>query len=66
MSAQEALSYGLIDEIVAPNEEKLRSLAMPLPATAPLDESSFHSYETTEDENAEYTFGKIVSGYCAC
>lgn len=35
MSAEEALKYGLIDEIVQPNDEKLRQMALPPPAAAP-------------------------------
>ena len=31
MSAEEALKYGLIDEIVQPNDEKLKSLSLPPP-----------------------------------
>lgn len=34
MSADQALEYGLIDEIVQPNDEKLRSLSMPPPKLA--------------------------------
>ena len=30
MSAEEALKYGLIDEIVQPNDEKLKNLVLPL------------------------------------
>ena len=55
MSAQEALSYGLIDEIVAPNDEKLRALAMPPPAMAP------QLFGDQRPEGSEdYQFGKIV------
>lgn len=32
MSAEEALAYGLIDEIVQPNDEKLRQLSLPPPS----------------------------------
>ena len=49
MSAQEALTYGLIDEIVQPNDVKLRDLMMP-----PGREDAPHGSE-------DYRFGKIVS-----
>jgi ATP-dependent Clp endopeptidase proteolytic subunit ClpP len=35
MSAEDALKYGLIDEIVQPNDEKLKGLSMPPPNKAP-------------------------------
>jgi ClpP class serine protease len=35
MSAEEALEYGLIDEIVQPNDEKLRQMSLPPPGQAP-------------------------------
>ena len=35
MSAEEALKYGLIDEIVQPNDEKLKNLVLPPPNSAP-------------------------------
>ena len=53
MSAEEALKYGLIDEIVQPNDEKLKSLSMPPPARAPTTFGELP--ESTED----YKFGKI-------
>jgi enoyl-CoA hydratase/carnithine racemase len=53
MSAEDALKYGLIDEIVQPNDEKLRSLSMPPPTRAP------QLAETSVDD-IEYEFGKLV------
>lgn len=50
MSAEEALKYGLIDEIVQPNDEKLRQLALPPPNAAP-------PLLNAQDEN--YAFGQI-------
>lgn len=55
MSAQEALAYGLIDEIVAPNDEKLRGLALPPPAAAP------QLFGEVPADAESYEFGKIVS-----
>ena len=53
MSAEEALEYGLIDEIVQPNDEKLRQMSLPPPSQAPdlageLPQSA-----------VDYEFGKI-------
>ncbi len=54
MSAEEALKYGLIDEIVPPNDDKIKNL-MTLP---PAHSKMFgQSAEGEED----YEFGKIVS-----
>ena len=53
MSAQEALKYGLIDEIVQPDDEKLKSLSMPPPSRAPT------SFGELPKETEEYKFGKI-------
>lgn len=55
MSAQEALKYGLIDEIVQPNDEKLRALSMPPPGVAP------QLFGETPEGADDYEFGKIVS-----
>jgi len=57
MSAEEALEYGLIDEIVAADSEKLRALALPPPGQTP------NIFDRTDlPTNAdEYQFGKIVS-----
>jgi hypothetical protein len=56
MSAEEALKYGLIDEIVQPNDEKIRALAMPPPHLAPA------LFGKTAPEGAgQYDFGKLVS-----
>ena len=58
MSAQEALEYGLIDEIVQPNDEKIRTLALPPPKIAP------QLFGDIPDGADDYEFGKIVSvGY---
>jgi len=53
MSAQEALKYGLIDEIVQPDDEKLKSLSMPPPSRAPA------SFGELPKETEDYKFGKI-------
>ena len=58
MSAQEALEYGLIDEIVQPNDEKIRTMALPPPKIAP------QLFGDIPDGADDYEFGKIVSvGY---
>ena len=53
MSAEDALKYGLIDEIVQPDDEKIRALSLPPPGKAPqlLDASA---------DDLEYEFGKLV------
>lgn len=52
MSAQDALKYGLIDEIVEPNDDKLKNLSLPPPQSAPqLTDSNMN--------DVEYEFGKI-------
>jgi len=53
MSAQEALEYGLIDEIVQPNDEKIRTLALPPPKIAP------QLFGDIPDGADDYEFGKI-------
>eukprot|EP01041_Mallomonas_annulata_P007686 gene7686-15733_t len=53
MSAEEALKYGLIDEIVQPDSEKLRSLALPPPGQAP----KLFAEMPTDAES--YEFGKL-------
>jgi hypothetical protein len=55
MSAQEALQYGLIDEIVQPNDEKLRALGLPPPGMAP------QLFGELPEGAEDYEFGKIVS-----
>jgi len=55
MSAQEALEYGLIDEIVQPNDEKIRTMALPPPKIAP------QLFGDIPDGADDYEFGKIVS-----
>jgi hypothetical protein len=55
MSAQEALEYGLIDEIVQPNDEKIRTLALPPPKIAP------QLFGDIPEGADDYEFGKIVS-----
>jgi enoyl-CoA hydratase/carnithine racemase len=55
MSAEEALAYGLIDEIVQPNDEKLRQLSLPPPSQSP---ELFNQIPQTA---IDYEFGKLVS-----
>ena len=52
MSAQDALKYGLIDEIVEPTDDKLKNLSLPPPNQAPL-------ISDTDMSDVEYEFGKI-------
>jgi len=57
MSADQALKYGLIDAIVQPNDEKLKSLSLPPPKLAP---QAFGSGDSTlPDDSGDYQFGKI-------
>lgn len=59
MSAEEALRYGLVDEIVPPNEDKLRSLSLPPPQVA---KQLFGGAARTDGNSDEdYEFGKLVS-----
>eukprot|EP01036_Dinobryon_divergens_P029341 gene29341-38420_t len=53
MSAEDALKYGLIDEIVQPNDEKIRSMALPPPASAP------QLFGDIPKDAEEYEFGKL-------
>jgi ATP-dependent Clp endopeptidase proteolytic subunit ClpP len=53
LSAEEALKYGLIDEIVQPNDEKLKQLSLPPPSQAP---SLFGELPADAES---YQFGKI-------
>lgn len=53
MSAEEALKYGLIDEIVQPDSEKLRTLALPPPNQA---KALFAEVPNDADK---YEFGKL-------
>ena len=55
MSAEEALKYGLIDEIVQPNDAKLKALSMPPPGQAP------QLFGNIPADAEGYEFGKIVS-----
>jgi enoyl-CoA hydratase/carnithine racemase len=55
MSAEEALEYGLIDEIVQPNDEKLRQMSLPPPSQAP------ELFKEVPQGAEDYQFGKIVS-----
>ena len=55
MSAEEALKYGLIDEIVQPNDQKLKNLSEPPPNIAP------ELYGKIPASAENYQFGKIVS-----
>jgi len=52
MSAQDALKYGLIDEIVEPSDEKLKNLSLPPPNAAP-------QLSAKNMEDVDYQFGKI-------
>ena len=54
MSAEEALKYGLIDEIVQPNDEKLKMMALPPPGQAP------QLFGEMPADAADYEFGKLV------
>lgn len=60
MSAEDALKYGLIDEIVQPNDEKLKSLSLPPPGQAP------QLFGDVPQDSENYQFGKIVSFSCYC
>lgn len=53
MSAEDALKYGLIDEIVQPNDEKIKSLALPPPNMAP------QLFGEVPKDSEEYEFGKL-------
>jgi len=55
MSAEEALKYGLIDEIVQPNDAKLKALSMPPPGQAP------QLFGNIPADAENYEFGKLVS-----
>ena len=53
MSAEDALKYGLIDEIVQPNDEKLKSLSQPPPGQAP------QLFGDLPKDAEDYQFGKL-------
>ena len=53
MSAEQALAYGLIDEIVQPNDEKLKQLSLPPPQAAPT------LFGDLPENSEDYEFGKI-------
>lgn len=53
MSAEDALKYGLIDEIVQPDDEKLKSLLLPPPGQAP------QLFGDVPANAQDYEFGKI-------
>ena len=53
MSAEDALKYGLIDEIVQPNDEKLRALSLPPPSQAP------ELFGDLPKDAEDYQFGKL-------
>lgn len=55
MSAEEALAYGLIDEIVQPNDEKIRQLSLPPPSQSP------ELFNEIPKSAIDYEFGKLVS-----
>ena len=54
MSAEEALAYGLIDEIVQPNDEKIRQLSLPPPSQSP------ELFSEIPKTAIDYEFGKLV------
>ena len=54
MSAEDALKYGLIDEIVQPNDEKIKALALPPPNMAP------QLFGEVPKDAESYEFGKLV------
>jgi ATP-dependent Clp endopeptidase proteolytic subunit ClpP len=58
LSAEEALKYGLIDEIVQPDDEKLKSLAQPPPKLAPQTLEGMPELPNSDD----YEFGKLKVG----
>lgn len=53
MSAEDALKYGLIDEIVQPNDEKLKQLSLPPPSSAP------QLFGDVPKDAEDYQFGKL-------
>lgn len=53
MSAEEALKYGLIDEIVQPDDEKLKNLSLPPPNAAPT------LFGELPADAEDYEFGKL-------
>jgi len=53
LSAEEALKYGLIDEIVQPNDDKIKALALPPPSQAP------DLFGSLPEDAESYEFGKI-------
>jgi len=55
LSAEDALKYGLIDEIVQPNDDKIKALALPPPRQAP------ELFGSLPEDAESYEFGKIVS-----
>ena len=55
MSAEEALKYGLIDEIVQPDDAKLKALSLPPPGQAP------QLFGELPADAEGYQFGKLVS-----
>lgn len=53
LSAEEALKYGLIDEIVQPDDAKMKALALPPPNQAP------ELFGTLPHDAESYEFGKL-------
>lgn len=53
MSAEDALKYGLIDEIVQPNDEKLKAMSLPPPGQAP------QLFGNVPEDSEDYQFGKL-------
>lgn len=55
MSAEEALKYGLIDEIVQPDDEKIKNLSLPPPAAGGV----MFGEENVPSDAEGYEFGKL-------
>ena len=53
MSAERALEYGLIDEIVQPDDEKLKNFVLPPPSRAP------QTFGDLPSDAEGYEFGKL-------
>jgi hypothetical protein len=53
MSAEDALKYGLIDEIVQPNDDKIRAMSLPPPGQAP------ELFGDVPTDSEDYEFGKL-------
>jgi hypothetical protein len=53
MSAEDALKYGLIDEIVQPNDDKIKAMSLPPPGQAP------ELFGDVPEDSEDYEFGKL-------